>query len=124
MEVDFWTFVLFFFLASFGLAFLELALKSTPVTGPDFEKTYDVPPGLDRIDYQNGGWRRTDTGALATREEVETAGLIWREPGGSTTPTGTPPGSPRAGKGKEAAAVDPRRAPGAGEVVMADKKRD
>jgi len=129
MEMGFWTFVLVFLLVSFALAFLELALKSSPVTGPEFEKTYDMPAGLDRLDFQQGAWRRTDTGALATRAEVQGAGLIWREPGASTSPSGTPPGSPKAaaeGKARAQQQQQQGAASAVGAVVAgaADKKKD
>lgn len=125
MAIGFWTFVLVFFCFSFLLAFVELMVKSTPVTAltaPDYEKSYGVPPGLDKLEYCAGsGWRHRDTGKLAMREEVEGAGLVWREAGGSTTPPGTPPGSPKG------AAAGRGGAEGAGAmsaVAAADKKMD
>ena len=64
MEIGFWTFCFLFLLVSFLLAFLELAIKSTPVTGPDFEQTYELPPGLDQVEYRNGAWRHRISGAI------------------------------------------------------------
>lgn len=119
MEMDFWTFVLVFLLGSFLLAFLELQIKSTPVTGPDFAQTYELPPGLDLLELRQGAWHRKDTGALATKAEVQRAGLVWREPGQSTTPPGTPPGSPKATASERRALLG-----GAGVTAVGDKKRD
>lgn len=117
MEVGFWTFVLLFFLVSILLAFLELQIKSTPVTGPDFEQTYELPPGLDQLDFQGGAWRHKGTGRPATKAEVERAGLIWREPGTSTTPPGTPPGSPKGATRRALLA-------GTGVTAVGDKKKN
>jgi len=77
MEIDFLTFCILFFLASFLLAFVELAIKSTPISQADYEKTYGIPPGLDDLDYQDGGWRYKSSGRLATKSEIERAGLVW-----------------------------------------------
>ena len=88
MELNFWTFCLLFLLASFLLAFVELAIKSTPISQADYERTYGIPPGCASLQYCQGEWRHKPTGRLATKKEVEGAGLIW--------PT-TPPGS-KAGK--------------------------
>jgi hypothetical protein len=83
MEIDFLTFCILFFLASFLLAFVERAIKSTPISQADYEKTYGIPPGLDDLDYQDGGWRYKSSGRLATKSEIERAGLVWPK---------TPPG--------------------------------
>lgn len=116
MEMGFWTFVLVFMLASFLLAFLELQLKSTPVTGPDFTSTYELPPGLEQLELHQGSWRRKDTGAPATQTEVERAGLVWRGSGQSITSPHTPPSSPK---------VAARRALlGAAGVTAVGDKRD
>lgn len=116
MEMGFWTFVLIFMLASILLAFLELQLKSTPVTGPDYQQTYELPPGLEKLELRQGAWHHKDTGAPATRVEVKHAGLVWWEPGQSTTPPGTPPGSPKAARRALLGA--------AGVTAVGDKKRD
>lgn len=63
---------------------MELAIKSKPISQADYEKTYGIPPGLDSLNYQNGEWRHKPTGRLATKSEVECAGLVW-----PTTPVGS-----------------------------------
>lgn len=93
------TFCVLFFLASILLAFVELAIKSKPTSQADYEKTYGIPPGLDSLNYQNGEWRHKPTGRLATKGEVECAGLIW-----PTTPPGSKSRTRSSTAGKEEAA--------------------
>lgn len=74
-----------FFLVFLGLcilmAFLELTLKSKPITKekPDYERAYELPPGLEDIEKVDGVWVHRKTGEKATKEEVESAGLVWSE---------------------------------------------
>jgi len=109
MEIDFLTFCVFFFLASFLLAFVELAIKSKPISQADYEKTYGIPPGLDSLNYQDGEWRHKPTGRLATKGEVEGAGLVWPS---------TPPGS----KSKTRSSREGSTAAGAAETAPGNKK--
>ena len=115
MELDFWTFCLCFFIASFLLAFLELAIKSKPISRGDYERTYGIPAGLDLLDYQNGAWRHKATGKLATKQEVEGVGLVWPK---------TPPGSAKGEGFAEGETRSSRGTVAGGEGAGADKKRD
>lgn len=91
MDIDFPTFAALLLGACILLAFLELALKSTPMDKPDFASDYELPPNVEKIHMVKGEWRHKDDGRLATKAEVKTAGLIW---------PATPPSSPGGGSGR------------------------
>lgn len=74
-----------FFLGFLGIcilmAFLELTMKAKPISKdkPDYERAYELPPGLEDVEKVNGVWIHKKTGVAATKQEVETVGLVWAE---------------------------------------------
>lgn len=112
MELDFPTFAALFMLGFILLAFLELAVKSKPMTKPEFEGDYELPPLVDKLQHFRGEWRHKDDGRLATKEEVLSAGLLWPS---------TPPGS-AAAKRKTGFYGDSNGVTGSGIDAEADKK--
>lgn len=78
--LTFWGFAALSLLACIVLACVELAIKSKPMTKADLGSAYDLPPNVDAYERRDGVWVRKATGEKATRQEVETAGLIWAAP--------------------------------------------